>query len=109
MTKEFFLKELLDSELLRSVELAPDFKEFIYARMNTLSVSKVSEEYRRYEAEKRSLEENFISLFADPTKGQDQVNRYIDVNTEAESLSNFYHYQKGFYEGIRAFLSLISA
>jgi hypothetical protein len=109
MTKEFFFKELLDSDLLRSVDLASDFKEFIYARMNTLSVSAVSEDYRRYETEKRALEVIFANLFPDPLEGREQVNHYIDLNTEAESLSNFYHYQKGFYEGFRAFLSLMNS
>ncbi|MCL6588873.1 MAG: hypothetical protein K6U80_02865 [Firmicutes bacterium] len=109
MTKELFLKELLESDLLASIDLASDFKEFICARLNTISVSASSEEYQRYEAEKRALEVIFAGLFPDPLEGREQVNRYIDLNTETESISNFHHYQKGFYDGVRAIVSLIIA
>lgn len=107
MTKNQFFKKMIKDDLFKDINQSKEVEDFILARTTAFSAIDASNDYRKLKEQEQQYKEEFKNQFEKQEGGENRFSKYLDVAEETAAFSDFLHFQKGFFEGVKFLLVLM--
>jgi hypothetical protein len=105
MTIDTLLKSLFEGNILTAIDLSESIDQYIADRSDEANVH--TEEYNRWEDERKVLETELLLLFHDREEGRKKLLQYNELFAYKEGESGRQYFIEGFYEAVKLILVLV--